>query len=277
MLAWLQTFATAYRLVGISVLARLEGKTTITANWIAQVSDLDVLPQAVRDSGFDGIYSSGNQIFFVLGGVEVSVELLPPGLFAQKILELSGGRVSFDHESVSYDPAAEKVDDPLRVRSSKSLRLRGRANTLASAFSEMLSGLVEARRLGLTLSAGFRRYKSQLLARSGGNPATGEAIVRVLFGQLATLVEELPLADFLGILRSRLVATSLGSVLGVEVGPAIRAAKAQLGRDLAPNPAVWIAVLAGSDPNSEVTTWLLEGSRFDQLRSQSILAGAGSQ
>lgn len=276
MLAWLQTFASDYRLVGLTVLARLEGKASVTANWIAQVADLDVLPQAVRNSGFAGIYSSGNKIFFVLSGLEVAVELLTPELFAQKLSELSDGRVSFEHESLTYDPANEKVSDPLQVRRSKSLRLRGRASTLAAAFSELLGALVEARQLGLTLSPGFRRYKAQLLARSGANPVTAEAITRVLFGQLTTLVEELPLADFIGLLRSRLVATSLGSTLDVEVGPAIRAAKAQLGRDLAPNPAVWIAVLAGSEPSSEVTTWLLEGSRFDQLRSQSVLSGAGN-
>lgn len=267
-LDWLRGFASDVRLIGSAVLARLAGHAKARAHWLAAVADLSILPDVLRGAPFAGVYASGSTLSFMVGGCEVTVELLPPDAFAAKLRELARGLVAFDHDSLVFDPSAQTLSDPLRAKATRGLRVTRRGRDVAQAFAQVLAGLIESRQLGLTPSDGFKRYRNQVLGTNGTRAQVADAVCSVLFAQLATWTGAAPVAEIEAVLGSRLVSTSLRSMLGIDVGAAIRAAQAALAGDDAPNPRAWITVLLGPNPNG----LLFGGDAFDQLRSRAALA-----
>ncbi|MEQ1862391.1 MAG: hypothetical protein ABMA13_20935 [Chthoniobacteraceae bacterium] len=272
-LDWLRGFASEVRLIGGAVLARLRGDAVAPARWIAAVRNLRVLGDVLATAKFPGLYASGSTVFFMVGGREVSVELLPGEVFDARLAELAGARVGFDHESLAYDPATGRLADPLRASGTRGLRLTRSTREVAAAFAQLLDGFIESRRLGLERTLGFKRMRNRVFGASGARPEVAEAVCAVLFARLATWTGGASVEEIEAVLKSRLVASSLRTALGINVADAIRAAKAELAGDGAPNPAVWIAALLGADADTAAGGWLRGGDRFDQLRTRAALAG----
>lgn len=273
-LTWLRGFTTEVRLVGGAVLARLRGDANTPAHWIAALQRLDLLAEALATAQFAGLYTSGSTVFFTVGGREVSVELLPREAFFNRLTELTGGRVGFDHETLVYDPATSLLSDPLRSQTTKGLRLTRGEKDVAQALAQLLEGLIGSRRLGLERSMGFKRFRNRVFNSSGTKPEVAEAVCAALFARLVALVEVATFGEIEALLKSRLVSGSLRTALGLDVAAAIRSAKAALAGDEAPNPSVWIAALLGPDADSTAGGWLRGGDRFDQLRTRAALSAS---
>lgn len=270
-LAWLCGFTTEVRLVGSTVLARSKGDAEAPAHWIAALTRLDLLAEALATANFSGLYTSGSTAFFTVGGREVSVELLPREAFFDRLKELTSGRVGYDHETLVYDPATNLLTDPLRTQKAKGMRVTRGAKDIAAAFAQLLDGFIESRRLGLERTPGFKRFRLRVFHASGAKPEVADAVCAALFARLATWTSLAPVWEIETILECRLVSSSLRTALGINVVEAIRSAKAALAGDTAPNPAVWITALLGPDPDAIAGGWLRGGNRFDQLSTRVAL------
>ncbi len=268
-LTWLRGFTSEVRLVGSAVLARSKGDAEAPAHWIAALVRLDVLVEALSTSGFQGLYTSGSTAFFTVGGREVSVELLPREAFFERLKELGGGQVGYDHDTLVYDPATNLLTDPLRAEKTKGMRVTRGAKDIAAAFAQLLDGFIESRRLALERTLGFKRFRNRVFNSSGAKPEVAEAVCAVLLARFVTWVSAAPVQEIEAILHCRLVVSSLRTAFGIDARASIHTAKAALAGDDAPNPRVWIEALLGS--NERALGLLRTGDAFDQLRTRAAL------
>lgn len=271
-LDWLRDFATQVRLVGSSVLARLRGDTKAPAHWVVAVSRLGVLPEVLGTANFAGLYTSGSTAFFTVGGCEVSVEILPLEDFPARLKNLGRGGVGYDYETLSYDPIAGQLTDPLRSRGMRGMRVTRTTRDVAASFAQMLDGLISSRQLDLERSDAFRRLRSRVLSYSGANPDVADAVCTALIERFVTWVSTAPVEEIAVVLTSRLVAGSLRTTFGIEARSAVAAVKASLAGDSAPNPDAWVQALFGASPAA--LGRLQNGNRFDQLRAWALLTPA---
>jgi hypothetical protein len=198
--------------------------------------------------------------------------LLPREDFPARLKELGRGRVGYDYETLSYDPATGQLSDPLRSRSTRGMRVTRTTRDTAQSFAQLLDGFIASRRLGLERPAAFGHLRSRVLSYSGTKPEVAEAVCAALLGRFVTWVSGAPVSEIQMVLTSRLVSGSLRTVFGIDAKPAVAAAKATLAGDAAPNPAVWVEALFGSNPAA--LGLLQTGDRFDQLRAYAALPPA---
>ena len=281
LLEFIAGYGARIRLVGIGVLEKLRFGSSKHVHVLVEVEDLAAFEAALTGFPFSGAYTDGNSFMFQAGGIEFTLEHLPPRAFDERRAGLGIRRqIAFAHDALSYDPVSRKLSDPFDAAKGDVLRSINRTQGNIGALEVILRGYVEAQQLGLRLGVDFVRWKNRTL-RFATQTRNLTALAAAFIRKLATVADTVPPETIKELLRSPVVSTALASALSLDVEAAIAefdAARAANGGDVS-NGSLWLAVLlnvnitVGAEPN-DVLTWLRQGTRFDVLRTRKALSQA---
>lgn len=279
-LAFVRSYSGNFRIVGASVLGRIRTSGLRALHIIAEVNDPVRMAAVLAGAPFAGIYTEENTMTFALADVDVTIENLVPEVFAARLSKLAkrAGN-AFAHDALSYNPATQELSDPFSARSS-TLKLVNKTFGGPAALAVALRGKLEAAQLGLAQGEDFAGWKGRVLraiARAGDARKHAENFLQ----QLAALADKLPPGGVEGLLQSRLIATALKQVFGINAADAVaefKALRAVAGADTT-DAAIWLAVLIRPEISNNLTVgaatlWLQSGTRFQVLRSRRALAQA---
>ena len=279
-LAFVRSYSGNFRIIGASVLGRIRTSGLRALHIIAEVNDADRMVAVLAGAPFHGIYTENNTMTFALADVDVTIENLLPDVFAARLATMakrSGN--AFAHDALSYNPETQELSDPFGTRSS-SLKIVNKTFGGPAALAVALRGQLEARQLGLAQGEDFAGWKGRVL-RAIARPADARNHAENFLQHLASLADKLPPGGVEALLRSRLIATALKQVFGINVTEAIaafKALRAASGADTT-DAAIWLAVLIRPEISNNAsvgaaTLWLQSGTRFQVLRSRRALAQA---
>jgi len=276
-LDFVRSYSSQVRIVGASVLGRIRATGLRALHILAEVPDLDVLQNALPSGTVGEIYSVSNTISFTCGDSDVTVENLLPAEFAARLASMAkrGGN-AFAHDALSYDPATNLLTDPFGGRSG-GVRVINRTFGGNNALDVSLRGTFEASQLGLPLGESFGPYRTRIL-RQIAKAADAPQFAETFLSAVAALAEKLPFPALAALLRSRLIATALQQVFGIDAAAAIAAFQEQrptAGADVS-DAALWLSILLGAEVANggadAAAAWLQDGTRFQVLRTRKALA-----
>ena len=100
-------YGSAARVIGASVLGRMQPDSHCGMHVLVEVRDFVRLAGALLNAPFTNIFANGNRISFSSGGRGYVIENLSPEEFAARLAGLGGKDIAFAHDAIAYDPAAK--------------------------------------------------------------------------------------------------------------------------------------------------------------------------
>ncbi|MHA3773184.1 hypothetical protein ACXR0O_16750 [Verrucomicrobiota bacterium sgz303538] len=275
-LDWVGTYSSQIRLVGGCILGKLRGRPT-TTRIFAQIEDASELDDLfTADLLFSDIYAEGNTISFTFEGARYEVVNLLPDVFSKQLTTLAQ-RVVFAHEAISYDPATQTLKDPFGAVSSATLKVVHAGSGVAAAFENILRAWPEVEALGLKLGPAFAQLKKRVFSAPGSRAGLAKSVVAALVARLPQLTDVLSAEQIEGLLRSRLVATAVSRVLGVDVKTVLTqfaALRAGASGDDA-DAVAWLAsLLSGQLQQGILPDWFTRLEPVQARRSRATLSQA---
>ena len=279
-LAFVRGYSTNFRVVGATVLGRIRTSGMRALHVIVEVKNADALQAVLTGAPFADIYADGNTLTFTLADVDVTIENLLPEVFAARLVAMgkrSGN--AFAHDALVYNPETHLLSDPFAARSG-AVKLVNKTFGGPAALEVALRGMLEAKQLLLPQSLDFSEWKGRVL-RMIARAADSRKLSENFLQQIATLAEKLPPGGMEALLRSRLIATALKQVFGMDTAAVIaefKRLRASTSADTT-DAALWLALLIAPEIEANAydgaaTTWLQSGSRFQVLRSRRAMAQA---
>jgi hypothetical protein len=266
------------RLHGTTVLAKLRGRLPTVTRIVAEVNDLDALQQLWTSRlPFRELYSAKNTLSFTQNDAGFEVENLVPDSYRHRVTTLRSGRgIAFGHDALTFNATTGVLTDPFAIAHSTQLHLVHPGRSLAEAFDVVLRGVIDAAECGLELDEAFVRLHNRVLTASGAGGTKARKIAQSLVQRLATL----PSKHLSSLFRSRLVKTSLKSVVGVSgdrIAQDFDALRPVLGGEFS-DAAIWLALTLASELEDgaadDAGNFVESSDRHETLRSRAALAQA---
>lgn len=277
-LQWISGYSSKVRLVGGGILSRLHGGSS-GLRILVEVRDMQALEEALTGViPFSGIQARGNSLLFSASGVSFTVENLTPDLFAKQLASVvSAKKIAFAHEALSYDPATERLVDPLGAASAATLKLVYAGSGIPAAFRTLLCAWIEADELSLALGPSFVKLKKRVLGVRGNRAGLALPVVAALVEQLTSLADALSTEKIESLLRSPLVSTAVSRILGVDIQTVVDQFAALRGEVSAGDgdAVAWLASLLSQQlTDSTLPDWLSSLDPVRAYRARAALAEA---
>ena len=279
-LAFVRTYSANFRITGASVLGRIRTSGLRALHVLAETPDVARLKSALAAPPFQGIHATGTTLSFALPDVDATIENLPSAAFLARLIAMRRfAGTAFAHDGLACDPQTGQVSDPFAARTG-AVKMVDRSFTGPAALDVALRGTLEAAQLGLPEGNDFAVWKRGVLG-AAAPAADARKLAAIFLRQLASLAGKLPAATVTALVCSRLISTALAQACEIDAAGDIAAFKelrAKIGGQVS-NAAVWLLALIGPEietdaRNGAATIWLMDGTRFQFIRSTAALAQA---
>ena len=141
LLDFVSSYSSVVRLTGASVLGHFHPESGSGLRLLVEVTDFFKLAEAHLRSPFKKFSTSGNSMSFVAQGSGHVIENLSAGDFARRLAQLSSKEnIAFAHDSLTYDPIAKQLDDPLGGLATRELKLINRPAKTPEALAVAMRG-----------------------------------------------------------------------------------------------------------------------------------------
>jgi hypothetical protein len=257
-LDFVSSYSSVARIMGASVLGRMQPDSGCGLHVLVQVTDFRQLADAIPRAPFKSIYSKGNALSFSsLGSADV-IENLSPEDFAARLAETSAkDKIVFAHDAISYDPIARTLDDPFDGLNAGELKLIHIPTKTPAALEVAMRGTGDARAAKLPEGESFAKWKAQLV-KSEAHPKAAQPIATAFVKKLPAFAALAGTEDVKSALGTPLISSAIKGALGLKsrsvIGEFDRVREI-FGQSYS-DGAVWLYVILGKQVKKDTRGWI---------------------
>jgi hypothetical protein len=258
LLDFVSSYSSVARIMGTSVLGRMQPDSSCGLHVLVQVTDFRRLADAIPRAPFKNIYAKGNALSFSsLGSADV-IENLSPEDFAERLAETSAkDKVVFAHDAISYDPIARTLDDPFDGLNAGELKLIHIPTKTPVALEVAMRGTGDARAAKLPEGESFAKWKAQLV-KSEAHPKAAQPIAAAFVRKLPMFAALAGTEDVKSALGTPLISSAIKEALGLKsrsvIGEFDRVREI-FGQSYS-DGAVWLYVVLGKQVKKDTRGWI---------------------
>lgn len=258
LLDFVSSYSSVARIMGASVLGRMQPDSACGLHVLVQVADFPRLADAISRAPFKNIYSKGNAISFSSLGSADMIENLSPDDFAARLAEVGAkDKIVFAHDAISYDPIAKTLEDPFGALNAGELKLIHIPTKTPAALEVAMRGTADARAARLPEGESFAKWKAQLV-KSEAHPKAAQPVATAFVRKLPMFAALAGTEDVKSALGTPLISSAIKGALGLKsrsvIGEFDRV-RAIFGQSYS-DGAVWLYVILGKQVKKDTRGWI---------------------